>query len=322
MIRFADGRSDMIRRAVVVAVVLFVVSVSIVGGFGTATSGVDQQSRPADNETAAGERLAGTIAVEDTAVSGAVERARFRRALRTADTETARAEVIATYLNRSRDHLDRLETREDALDESLKNGSMTAGEHEARTARLGAHGDALGELTAALATASENLSAERREEYGIEPVTIRQVRDRADALTERTLDERYRTDTAVFGDIARMTDAYNAHVDGDSGILRNRIQGERVNLHVESSNGPDAVVSFRIDSDGRFTEVRAGPRGDATLQAVTDGRTVQRIGTAGDAADAFYRAVDENEIRLEGVGIVGGLEWRLIELADSLRGRT
>jgi hypothetical protein len=322
MIGFGDEGVSMTRRAVLAAMILLVVSASVGAFGGPTTVAVSQQDGTTDNETAAaGERLSGALGVEDATVSGNVERARFQQALGRADSETARAEAIATYLNRSRGRLDSLETQGEALDRALEDGSMTVGEHGARTARLGARAAAIQRLTVELANASEALPAEHRREYDIEPAAIRRVGDRAESLAERTRSEKYRVDTAVFGDIARMAEAYNSDIDtDDSDPLRDRFRGERVDLHVESS-GDSRTVSFRIADNGQFTEMRAGSRSDATLRADTDRTTVQRVASADDGDSAFHQAVRDDEIRLEGIGVANSLEWRLIELATSIRDR-
>lgn len=316
MIGDTDETGCMDRRIVLGVVVLLVVFGSLVAAPGGVALAQDEDDDTEDGTP--GERTVGAVGVEAATVAGDVERARFERDLEAAATDEERAETIATYLNRSRDRLDALEARERRLDDARENGSMSAGEHDARTARLGTRAEAVAALSAAMAEAADELPADLRQEYGIEPAEIRDLEARATDLAERTRGDDARTDASVYGDIAGMVAAYNAGVEGDAGFLDDGLRDERVNLHVESPDGSVTVVSFRIDDDGRFAEVRAGPRGDATLRAETDRETVQRIANSGDGAATFRAAVREDDIRLEGIGLLDRIKWELIDAAASV----
>jgi hypothetical protein len=315
MIYTADETGGMERRIALVAVVLVLVLGSVVGG-GVALA---QDDGGTSDDEAAGTHAAGAVGIEAATVAGAVEHARFERDLEVTSTDEARAETIAAYLNRSRNRLDTLEARERELEEARENGSMNAGEYDARAARLGARAGGVAALSAAMAAAAADLPADLQRAYDVEPADIRDLESRAETFAERTRSDAIRADTAVFGDIAGMVDAYNANVGGDAGFLDDRLRDERVNLHVESPDGSVVVVSFRIDADGRFAEVRAGPRGDATLRAETDRATVRRIADSGDPPATFRTAVRDDEIHVEGVGLIDRIIWRLVDLATAVQ---
>lgn len=315
MIGDTDQTGRMDRRIALGIVVLLVVFGSLVAAPGGVALAQDEDDT---EDGTAGEHTVGAVGVEAATVAGDIERARFERDLEAAATDEERAEAVAAYLNRSRDRLETLEARERRLDEARENGSMSAGEHDARTARIGARAEGVAALSTAMADAADDLPADLRREYGIGPAEIRGLTSRAADLAERTRGDAARTDAAVFGDIAGMVDAYNAGVGGDAGFLDDRLRDERIDLHVESPDGSAVVVSFRIDADGRFTEVRAGPRGDATLRAETDRETVRRVADSSDGAATFRAAVRDDDIRIEGVGLLDSIKWRLIDLAMSV----
>lgn len=320
MISMSDVGDGMNVRSALAAVTLLVVVIGgTVGALGPSAAAMQDDGAVNESDASTGERMAGVVGIERAAVTGTVERARFERAIDAVSTDSARARTIATYLNRSRQRLTALRARARKLDEAQANGSLSAGEYAARTARLGARARNVQLLSVELANASAALPRDLRRQYDIEPVALRSFADEAAALAERVGGPTNRVDPAVFSDVSRLIGAYNAQVQADdAGVLAAQFRGERVNLHVESAADARVVVSFAVAEDGRLTEVRAGPRGDATLQAVTDRRTVQRIATTDDAASAFYRAVQDDDIRTNGIGFVNRLKWRLIDVLTSL----
>lgn len=276
-------------------------------------------NEPSGDNRTAGQRAVGVVGVQEASVSGAVERARFERDFGAAETDAARATTVGAYLNRSRGRLDAVERRYRRLETARDNGSMSDGEYEARIARLGMQAETVRRLSADLADAAAGLPADVRREYDVEPARIRRVETRAGELASRARDDTGSPDASLFGDVGRMIDAYNAHVGANaSGFLEGQLRGERVDLHVESADGRRAVVSFRIGEDGRFTEPRAGGRGDATIRATTDRQTVRHVAEADDPVDAFRRSLRNDDIRVEGIGIVAGLKWRLVDLATQV----
>lgn len=325
MIGVGDRLEDMDPRSALVVAVLVVVLPGTVGALGGAASGAGgtlQVDSPDGNQSAAtGAHVSGAVGVEQVAVDGAVERARLERDLRAAATDRARATTLAAYLDESdaRTRLDALERREAELGEAREKGSMSAAEHDARAARLGAEAEQLRRLADAVANASAALPADLWREHDIQPSTLRQVADDAGELAARTRGGSGRGGPAAFGDVARLINAYNARVAGnDADVLERQLRGERVNLHVTTAGGSRTVVSFRIAEDGRFVGVRAGPRRDATLRMETDRRTVRQVASDAAAATAFRRAVRENEIRIDGLGAVNGLKWTVVDLVSSV----
>lgn len=328
MIGAGDRLEDMDPRSALVVTVLVVALSGTVVALGGVATGAGDVSRVAQADTSAGNEsdatgahVSGVVGVEQAAVDGTVERARLARDLRAADTDRKRATILAAYLDESdaRTRLDALERREAELGKARESGSMSAAEHDARAAGLGAEAEQLRRLADAVANASAALPADLRREHDIEPSTLRRVADAAGELAARTRGGSGRRDSAAFGDIARMIDAYNARVAGnDADVLERQLRGERVNLHVTTAGGSPTVVSFRIAENGRFAGVRAGPRRDATLRMETDRRTVRQVAADDDAATAFRRAVREKEIRVDGLGAVTGLKWTVVDLLSSV----
>lgn len=271
-----------------------------------------------DNETdvGAGEYVVSGLAVERVVVDGAVERRRFERDVRAAASARARAEVVARYLTASRDRLDALERRETTLDDAVANGSMRPGEHAARTARLAAAATNVRRLATSLEATASDLPRDVRRDAGVELATIRQLRADATALAERTggLDT---PDGAVYATIERMVGAYNERGD-PAGLFGEQLRNERVNLYVDTPEST-GVVSFRVDENDRITQVRAGPRGDATLRMETDDRTVRRIADATDPAAALRDAAETDRVTVTGIGPLNQLKWTIVDLLSSMR---
>jgi len=123
------------------------------------------------------------VGVQGAEISGEVEARSLNASLARADSEEARAAVIANRTDRSRERLSELRAEKERLDEAYENGSIDRGEYRARLARLGAEIRSLQRVTNATSDAAEDLPADVLERKGVNVTAIRTLRSDAADLS-------------------------------------------------------------------------------------------------------------------------------------------
>lgn len=284
---------------------------STVAAVGTAANGTPTPGGP-------GAAVAGVTGEHGARVDGAVRRAAFRRDLDAADSADARAEVVATYLDASATRLDALERRQDVLETGLANGSLSRGAYDARARTVWAATRSLQRLLADVAAAADRIPDGALRSAGVEEGDVAAVERDARELTSRSEPEDAGDSVGpgVYADVERLVAGYNRSVAGETGVS-GRLAGEVVEFEVEDG-GATAVASVRVDGDGRFTQLRAGRRGDVTVRLVTDRETLAKLAAADDTAGALRRAVANDEVTIHGVGPVNAIKWLVVDVLDDL----
>lgn len=141
----------------------------------------DQAEGP--DETRPGERLAGVVGVHGTELDGEMESRAFGVAVAEAESDEARADVIAAQFDRNERRLADVETRRAELREQRDAGEISEGTYRARIAVTVAQTEATRHTTGQGASAAEDLPEDLREERGIDAAAVTTLQERADELT-------------------------------------------------------------------------------------------------------------------------------------------
>jgi len=173
------------RRAtpVVLAVVLVVSTLAAVPAASMAqeTEAVTEQADA--NATPPGAQLAGVVSVQEAELDGEVQSRTFGIRVARANTDDARAAVVADQVNDSEARLTELRQRKQALNEARENGSMSEGEYRAKAAQLHAETKNVQRLAAETNETASRLPADALEQKGIDATAIKTLSQRASELS-------------------------------------------------------------------------------------------------------------------------------------------
>ena len=252
--------ATVMRRLSVLAVALLLVGVAVaVPASGVATTAAEgtpaatstsavplQQTEPTDgnetdaNETesaAPGARLAGVLGVQGSEVSGEIESRALGERLNAAQSDRAKARVVATQYNESRERLRQLREREQRLTRAYENGSMSAGAYHARLAQVTAEIRSLERLTNRTEQTAARLPAATLERQGVNAAAVRALRR---DVRNATGPEAAAAARSIAGDRAGRgmapTAANNSSAPGRSGDAPGRSD---VNEAASDTNGAD-----------------------------------------------------------------------------------
>lgn len=114
-------------------------------------------------------------------------------------------------------------------------------------------------------------------------------------------------------DMSTIAATYNEE-DPALGLGGDLLTGNVVNFHVTDETGAEAVASFRLTGENRITDLRAGPRDDASIRLSTDRATFDRIAAADAPGRALVRAMESGEVRVDGRGFWNGIVWDVVTL--------
>lgn len=262
-----------------------------------------------------GTHVSAAVGAEGVHLDGVARRGAFERELSRAGGPDETAAVIARQLAESQAHLQKLERRHETLQAARDNGSLSRTTYEVRLARLAAAAGTVERMAVGLERAAADLSDERLRDAGASRAAIEELGADAETLRERTsAGVASRGSATFYADAARLTERYNEAVgSGASDRIQRQLRAEVVVMRAESGDQP-LSVSFRIDENGRITELRPGERADATLLMRTDAETVRRLSRADEPVDAFRRAVASDDVRLSGIGPVNWIKWAVVDL--------
>ena len=299
----------MIRVRRTVAVVL-VVAVLVTVGSAVA---VPPQER---NATGPGTAVSGAIDTQRATLDGSLAAADLRDRLAAAETPAARARVVAAALDDTETRLRRLEARTAALRAARERGTLGAEVYADRISAVATRARGIDTRLQQVRTAVAELNASYRRDTGVSS-------DRIDALQSRAGDvvaaDPRGTDglgTGFYRRLATTVATYNASAGSyDLGVLGAHINGERVTLRIDRTDGGTGVVSFRTSEDGRVRDLRAGSHPDATLVLTVDEQTARGVLTAEQPDATLRRAFTSGEITIRGVGPLASLKWTVASLA-------
>lgn len=221
----------------------------------------ENASETAANVTA-GERLSAVVGVSQAEFEGEVEQRAYGIAYAKANTDDAKAEVVAERLTDIEGRLAELEQEREELEAAHENGSIGDGEFQARMTALAARTESVEQLANASEARAGELPADVLEANGVNVSAIQQLKQHADELSGDKVAE-----------IARS------------------IAGPDVGQSV--SQGPPEDVGVPSPD-----QARDGARGG---DAGGDGREAGDAGDGQAAIDRAAEQVDAAQLRLEQV---------------------
>lgn len=185
---------DMTRRTTVIGLLLIVGLVAATGAAtadtgGVAVADVDEQNEtttPRADENATvrpGEKMTGAVSVQEAELGGEVDERTYGIAVARANTDDAKADVVAAQLGTVEQRLDELEERTQALEEARENGEITEGRYRAEIARVAVETENAKRLANASERTAGELPADLLAEKGINVTAIRTLKDRAEELS-------------------------------------------------------------------------------------------------------------------------------------------
>ncbi|GCF13732.1 hypothetical protein Harman_16670 [Haloarcula mannanilytica] len=224
------------------------------------------------NATAPGAQLAGVVSVQEAELDGEVQSRTFGVRVAQANTDDAKAAVVADQLNDSEARLADLQQRKQALNEAHENGSMSEGEYRAKMAQLHAETKNVQRLANETNETASQLPAEALEKRGVDATAIKTLSQRASELSGPEV-------AAIAKGIAGPNVGQQARPDD----ARNR-GGDTAN-RTETDDRPGAGPE-RTPAGERTDEIDATP----TNETATDGRETEPptggSGSGSDTADA------------------------------------
>jgi hypothetical protein len=246
-----------------------------------AAQSANQSNASANASIAPGERLSGVVGVQRAELDGEVESRAFGLAVARADSDEARAALIAEKVEETRERVVNLSERREALREARANGSMSQGEYAARMAELAARSGNVERTANETADAAEGLPADLLESKGVNASAIEDLRENARNLTGEEVSELAREIAGERPDRADRGADGRESGDGDRGADRNRSDAREDRSEStprgEESDGTDA------SADDSTT----------TTQSTTDSTSAER--DRGENAGDERRGDDDSE---------------------------
>jgi len=142
-----------------------------------------QTEQAATNQAAPGAQLAGVVGVGEAELDGEVDSRAYGIRIAQANTEDARADVVADQFGDVEQRLTDLETQRDELGAARDNGSVSEGEYRAKAAKLHAESKNARRLANETNETASELPAEKLEARDINATAIQTLSDRAGNLT-------------------------------------------------------------------------------------------------------------------------------------------
>ena len=304
-----------IHRLLLVAGVLCLVVVAL-------TAAITAAPTATTNDTAAspGEEAAGTVGSQGATIQGELRVATFESRLDDADSDSARAAVIATELDRVETQVTTLESRRQTLAEERADGALDEGTYASRATRLGANARTEAAVLERIERRATAVDDAPLRDAGVTTERIETLQSRTDELVavgdgnagaelNRDFYRKVRTAAVV----------YNEEVASQNlGVLGTYLDGERVNLHVVREDGETEVISFRTTGDNRIRELRAGPHPDASLRVAVDESTARAIVDSEESVETANQAFLDGEITIDGLGTYNTVRWVVVNVVLAL----
>lgn len=130
-----------------------------------------------------GEKLSGVVSVQRTELEGEVDERTFGVKVARANSDSAKADVVAEQLDDVEQRIEELEQRKQTLEEARANGSMSEGEYQAKMATVAARTANAERMANASGETAQGLPADVLSEKGVNVTAIQTLKDRANELS-------------------------------------------------------------------------------------------------------------------------------------------
>ena len=255
------------RRAIpaIMAVLLAVSAIAVVPG---AMAQRTETETATENETVEpGAQLSGVVGVQEAELNGDVEERAYGIRIAQANTDDAKAAVVAEQLNRSEQRVAELEERRAELEAARENGSISNGQYRAQVAQLHAESRTVERVNNQSDETASELPAETLEANGVNATAIRTLSERASELSGPETARVARTIAGASVGTDARPDGVDRRGDAENGTATE----ERGDDVTPTEAGPDRpTATNETATDGAATptaadsDTRDGSDGDAS----------------------------------------------------------
>jgi hypothetical protein len=119
-------------------------------------------------------------------------------------------------------------------------------------------------------------------------------------------------DDDTFQRLQTKKNSYNQQVDSVPRIIITLFGNERINVYLTGCSS-DCEIGL-VTSDGRAVELRKGEISDPTMRVWMEESLLERILDSHDARGDFITALNNGDIKVEGVGILKKIKLTLVKL--------
>lgn len=171
-------------RRAIPAVLALLLAVSAIAVVPSAMAQQTETTESSANETVEpGAQLSGVVGVQEAELNGDVEERAYGIRIAQANTDDAKAAVVAEQLNRSEQRVAELEERRAELEAARENGSISNGQYRAQVAQLHAQSRTVDRVNNQTNETASELPAETLDANGVNATAIRTLSERASELS-------------------------------------------------------------------------------------------------------------------------------------------
>jgi hypothetical protein len=123
----------------------------------------------------------------------------------------------------------------------------------------------------------------------------------------------------LFKDLKQQVDIYNQNVD-EIPFIKSFFGEERINCEISLNDGTELIIGITTDEDVKVIEFEKGEISDPTINASTTESTARNIIDSKDPVSAFQDALNNGEIKFEGVGLGNKIKLGVINIEIKLFG--
>lgn len=165
----------------VLALLLAVTALAVAPGAMAQQTETNESSENATVEP--GAQLSGVVGVQEAELNGDVEERAYGIRIAQANTDDAKAAVVADQLNRSEQRVAELEEQRAELEQARENGSISNGQYRAQVAQLHAESQTVQRVNNQSNETASELPAETLSANGVNVTAIQTLKDRAAELS-------------------------------------------------------------------------------------------------------------------------------------------
>lgn len=172
--------------AVVLVVAAMIAAPVAAAAAGSAVSGAAETTdtpEPGEDATAPGEKLTGVVAVQGSELDGEMRERTFGARVASAESDRAKADVVAEELDDLERRLAELEDRKEEVEQARENGEISGGTYRAEMAEVAAETANAKRMANHTERVASELPADLLAEKGINVEAIQTLKDRAADLS-------------------------------------------------------------------------------------------------------------------------------------------
>ena len=161
----------------------------------------------ADGDGTPGEYLTGVVGSHNAQLEGEISERAYEVRLSNAESDEAKAAVVAAHHEKSQDRLEDLELRLEEIDESRDVGEISEGRYDAEVATVDAEIRAVERQTEAVYQTANDLPETALEDHSVDPDSIAEVRAAADEIAAEQRTAHLSAVEEILGDADGTIDA-------------------------------------------------------------------------------------------------------------------